>query len=116
MADFSLAYLTVLSLPPPEVIRVAARTGYRYAGLRLIAVTDTSPGYALMRDPGMMRATKRAMAETRVGVLDIEFVKITAGLNALRLEPFMAAGAAIGPEQVARRVREAAERVLFQGA
>jgi hypothetical protein len=44
---FSLAHLTVLGLPPPEMVRVAARTGYRYVGLRLIAVTDTSPGYAL---------------------------------------------------------------------
>ena len=26
---FSLAHLTVLGLPPPEMIHVAARTGYR---------------------------------------------------------------------------------------
>lgn len=96
MTDFSLAHLTVLALPPPEVIRVAARTGYRYAGLRLIAATDTSPSYALMRDPGMMRATRQAMAETGVGVLDIEFVRITPELDVAGLEPFMAAGAELG--------------------
>jgi hypothetical protein len=36
--DLSLAHLTVLSLPPPEMVRVAARTGYQAVGLRLIAV------------------------------------------------------------------------------
>ena len=46
--DFSLAHLTVLSLPPPEMVGVAARTGYRTVGLRLIAVTPETPGYPLM--------------------------------------------------------------------
>ena len=69
---FSLAHLTVIGLSPPEVVRVAARTGYGTVGLRLIRVAETSPGYALMRDPKLMSATKCAMAETDVGVLDIE--------------------------------------------
>jgi hypothetical protein len=51
MTSFSLAHLTVLNLPPPEMVRVAARTGYHYIGLRMIAVTDTTPGYPLMHEP-----------------------------------------------------------------
>lgn len=38
----------MLDLPPTEAVRVAARTGYQYVGLRLIAVTETTPGYPLM--------------------------------------------------------------------
>ena len=30
---FSLAHLTVLDLPPPEMVQVAARTGYTFVGL-----------------------------------------------------------------------------------
>ena len=97
---FSLAHLTVLDLPPPEMVRVAARTGYRTVGLRLIAVTDTTPGYPLMRDPAMLRATKAAMAETDVGLLDIEFVKITPETDVAALEPFLAAGAELGAKYV----------------
>ena len=97
---FSLAHLTVLGLSPPEVVRVAARTGYRTVGLRLIRVTDTSPGYPLMRDPAMMRSTKAAMAETGVGVLDIEFIKITPEIDIAALEPFFAAGAELGARYV----------------
>src|ERR1700732_662032 len=74
---FSLAHLTAVVLSPPELIRVAARTGYSTVGLRLIAVTPDSPGYPLMDDPAGLRETKAAIAETGVNVLDIEFVRIT---------------------------------------
>jgi len=97
---FSLAHLTVLGLSPPEAVRVAARTGYQSVGLRLIRVTDSSPGYPLMRDPALMRATKAAIAETGVGVLDIEFVKITPDIDVDALEPFLAAGAELGARHV----------------
>jgi hypothetical protein len=50
MNGFSLAHLTVLALPPPEMVGVAARTGYQAVGLRLIEVTPDSPGYPLMDD------------------------------------------------------------------
>ena len=79
---------------------MAARTGYRTVGLRLIAVTDTTPGYPLMHDPAMMRDTKAALADTGVGVLDVEFVKITPGLDVPCLEPFVAAGAELGARYV----------------
>jgi sugar phosphate isomerase/epimerase len=97
---FSLAHLTVLDLPPTEAVRVAARTGYQYVGLRLIAVTDTTPGYPLMDDPAMMRDTKAALVETGVRVLDIEFVKITPEIDVANLERFVAAGAGLGAKYV----------------
>lgn len=98
--ELSLAHLTVLSLPPPEMIRLAARTGYDRVGLRLIAVTQDSPGYPLMSEPAMRRDTKRAMADTGVGVLDVEFVKITPEIDVAGLEPFVATGAELGARHV----------------
>jgi sugar phosphate isomerase/epimerase len=99
-ARFSLAHLTVLSLAPPEVVEVAARTGYQTVGLRLLRVMQTTPGYPLMDDKPMMRATKAAMASTGIGVLDIELVRITPELEAASLEPFLAAGAELGARYV----------------
>ena len=99
--SFSLAHLTVIGLSPPEVVRVAFRTGYKTVGLRLTtAVTDASPGYSFVQDPRMMSATKAAMRETGVGVLDIEFVRITPDLNVADLEPFLASGAELGARYV----------------
>jgi len=94
--QFSLAHLTVLDLAPPEMVRVAARTGYDFVGLRLIAVTDTTPGYPLMTDRAMMRETRAGLADTGVGVLDIEFVKITPEIDVAALEPVVAVGAELG--------------------
>ena len=50
MPDLSLAHLTVISLAPPQMVDVAALTGFRYVGLRLIAVTPDSPGYPLVNE------------------------------------------------------------------
>jgi sugar phosphate isomerase/epimerase len=96
MTDFLLAHLTTLSLAPPEMIRVAARCGYSSVGLRLIQVTPDSPGYPLMTDPAMLRETRRAMADTGIGVHDIEFVRITPEIDIPALEPFFATGAELG--------------------
>ena len=96
MTDFSLAHLTALSLAPPELIRVAARTGYRTVGLRMIQVTPESAGYPLMTNPAMLRETRQAMTDTGVGVWDIEFVKITPEIDIAALEPFFAVGAELG--------------------
>lgn len=98
--DFSLAHLTMLGVPPPAMVRMAARTGYRYVGLRLIAVTAETPGYPLMTEPAMMRETKAAMADTGIGVLDVEFVKITPEFDVAGLEPFVAAGAELRARHV----------------
>ena len=37
--EYSLAHLTVLSLTPPQLVEVAARTGYEYVGVRITRVT-----------------------------------------------------------------------------
>jgi sugar phosphate isomerase/epimerase len=96
----SLAHLTVLSLAPPDMIEVAARTGYQTVGLRLIKVTETTPGYPLMDNKPLMRATKSAIIASGIGVLDIEFVKVTPEIEVASLEPFLAAGAELGARYV----------------
>jgi sugar phosphate isomerase/epimerase len=90
---FSLAHLTVIRLAPPQVIEVAARTGYDTVGLRLVGGTEITPAYPLMDDMPLMRATKAAMSATGIGVLDIEFVRIMPETDVSSLEPFAAAGA-----------------------
>ena len=100
MTDFSLAHLTVLSLAPPDMVSVAARCGYRYVGLRLVAVTAETPGYPLMNDPAAMRETKQRLADTGVSVLDIEFVRLAPGFDARSFEPMLAAGAELGARYV----------------
>ena len=74
---FSLAYLTVLGLAPPEMVEVADQAGYSFVGLRLEAVTPDEPKYALHKDARLRRATKHALAGSRVRVLDVELIRLT---------------------------------------
>ena len=74
--DYSLAHLTVLSLPPPQVIEVADREGYRHASLRMTRVTTEEPLYDLARDRALMRETKARLDETGLDVLDVELFRM----------------------------------------
>lgn len=95
-----VAHLTAITLPPPAFVEVAARAGFKRVGLRLLRVTDTSPGYPLMDDPALMRATRHALAATGVVVNDIEFVRITPDLDPADLRGFLDAGAQLGAGHV----------------
>jgi sugar phosphate isomerase/epimerase len=97
---FSLAHLTAITLSPPELVGIAARTGYQKVGLRLIAVTPDTPGYPLMDDVPMLRETSLRMAATGVGVLDIELVRLNPDTNVAHLESFIATGAKLGARHV----------------
>ncbi|HMO08485.1 MAG TPA: TIM barrel protein [Paracoccaceae bacterium] len=96
----SLAHLTVLDHAPPEMVHLAARLGYDAVGLRLIRVSDATPGYPLHDDPAALRATLAALDATGLPVLDIEFVRIVPGFRAADLARFLDAGAALGARHV----------------
>jgi sugar phosphate isomerase/epimerase len=100
MTPLSLAHLTVLDLAPPEMIRLAAEVGYDRVGLRLIRVTDTTPGYPLHQDPVALRATRAALDNSGITVNDIEFVRLTPEFSPQDLLPFLEAGAALGARHV----------------
>ncbi|HTR58821.1 MAG TPA: sugar phosphate isomerase/epimerase [Casimicrobiaceae bacterium] len=80
--DYSLAHLTVLSLTPPQVVDVAARTGYRYASLRMTRVTASEPLYDLARDRALLKETKTRLDDTGIDVLDVELFRMDPKLGA----------------------------------
>ena len=92
----SLAHLSAITLPPPALIEAAAETGFDAVGLRLLRVTEHSPGYPLMDEPAVMRAARAALRATRLLVSDIEFVKITPEIDIDALLPLLDAGAELG--------------------
>src|SRR5690348_18286701 len=74
--DYSLAHLTVLSLPPPQVVDVASRAGYCYASLRITRVTKAEPLYDLARDSSLMRETKARLDDNGIDVNDVELFRM----------------------------------------
>jgi sugar phosphate isomerase/epimerase len=99
--EFSLAHLTVLGLPPPEMTYVAARAGYDYVSLRPIYMgLPGEPNYALAENPQMLRQTKRALAETGVRLHDIELARIFQDVDLKKYLPAFEVAAELGAKAV----------------
>ena len=96
ITTFSLAHLSLLDLNPPELILTAAEAGYDYVGLRLVAVTPGGAAWALWSDKPMMAMTKARMAETGVGVFDVELARLEPDTDVARFETLFAAAAELG--------------------
>lgn len=98
---FSLAHLTVLGCPPPEMTYVAAMAGYDYVSIRPIYMgLPGEPNYDLANNKEMLRQTKTALRETGLGVHDIELAKIEEGRNVKQYEPAMEIAAELGAKSV----------------
>jgi hypothetical protein len=104
--SFSLADLTVIGLSPPgvelppdDMAKSQHALNTRPQGFAR-SESRKRVQAALRRDPKMLSATKSAMAETGVGVLDIELVRITPDIDVAGLEPFPAVGAELNARYV----------------
>ncbi|WCK53258.1 TIM barrel protein [Aneurinibacillus sp. Ricciae_BoGa-3] len=99
--QFSLAHLTVLGCPPPEMTYIAARAGYDFVSFRPIYMgLPGEPNYGLAENKEMLRQTKTALAETGVQLLDIELARIYDGVDPKRYLPAMEAAAELGGRHV----------------
>lgn len=94
--QFSLAHLSALDLTPPELVIAAAEADYDFVGLRCVAVTPGGAAWPLWEDRLTMKSTKARMAETGVGVLDVELLKLLPDTDVAAFEPCMAAAAELG--------------------
>ena len=93
---YSLGHLTIIDVPTPELVRIAARTGYDYVSPRLIC--DGLPGmdHSLARNPALLRATREALAETGLPVHDMELARIADDVDPGSYEAELAVGAELG--------------------
>ena len=101
MRTLSLAALTLLDVPPPEQVRIAAKTGFSHVGLRLLPATPSDPDYDMLGDTPTVRATLAALMESGIRVSDVEIVRLTADFTLdRRLTQFMETAARLGASQV----------------
>lgn len=94
--EYSLAHLTVLSLTPPQLVEVGARTGYDYVGVRMTRVTPDEVLYPLSTDHKLRRETKARLAATGMRILDIELMRMDPKLDADHFLPCLEAAADLG--------------------
>ena len=90
-----LAALTVLELPHEEQVSVAAQAGYSHAGLRLIPVAGQPVIHAFDASE-----VERRLADTGVGVLDVEVFRLTPQTDIREFEAVMAAAQRLGATEL----------------
>jgi len=99
--EFSLAYLTVLGCPPPEMTYIAARAGYDYVSIRPIYMgLPGEPNFALDQNQKLLKQFKAALASTGVRLHDIELARIYDGVDAKAYLPAMEVAAELGGKAV----------------
>lgn len=99
--EFSLAHLTVMGCPPPEMIYIAARAGYDYVSVRTIFMgLPGEPDYGLARNPDLLAKTKRALESTGVRLHDIELARVKEGVDPKAYVPEFDVAAKLGARAV----------------
>jgi len=99
--QFSLAHLTVLGLPPPEMTYVAAMAGYDFVSFRIIYMgLSGEPNYALAENAQMLRQTRTALRSTGLRVHDVELAKIADATDPRAYLPAMEIAAELGAKAV----------------
>jgi sugar phosphate isomerase/epimerase len=91
-----LAHLTVLDVPPPELVTLAARIGYAFVGLRLHPLRPGATYYEIPRGTPAMREMRRRLDSEGIGVHDVEFVTLDAGFIPARLSAMLESARALG--------------------
>lgn len=97
---YSLSYLTVPGVTPPEQTRIAANAGYDYVSYRLFHLGVAGEPDIDPTSPQVIRETKQALAETGLGCFDIELMRIVRGLDPKLFVPAFEAGAELGARHV----------------
>lgn len=111
----SLAALTVLELPPPEMVSCAAQAGYSHLGLRLHPVLAQSAlQYPIVGDVSMTREVRRRLDDTGIRILDVEFIRIEPDTRVADFVPMLETGASFGARHVLATGNDPEERRLAE--
>lgn len=98
---YSMAHLGCLNWTPAEMVYHAKEIGYDYVSIRTINQgIKGEADYDFRRHPELFRLTKQAMAETGVGIHDIELAKIDGCSDIASYEHAFAAARELGVTNV----------------
>lgn len=95
----SLSFLTC-SAEPEEAVRAAAAAGYDYLGFRLMPAFPGGLAHPLMDAPSRVRDLQKLMADSGVGVFDIEMIRIAGQFDPEPLLPMLECAAGLGARAV----------------
>lgn len=95
-----LAQLSLLNTAPPDLIGIAAQSGFDFIGVRVRPVTPTERPYNLQPGSPMLKETLARMQDTGVTVRDIEFLLLDGSDQREAWLRMMEAGQALGASSI----------------
>jgi sugar phosphate isomerase/epimerase len=95
----SLAHLTLIDVPPPALVRIAAAAGYDAVGMRIVPVTN-GPDHTLRAGSQQIREVVQILRDTGLEVLDAEVVRLGPDTDPAAYEGFLDAAAELGARHV----------------
>jgi sugar phosphate isomerase/epimerase len=102
--ETGLEHLTLLGVPPPDLVTIAAAAGFSAVGLRVSPATDGERRWPVSPGSRMLAETVRRCADTGISVLDVEAIRldgrVSGGAGADGYRPVLEAGAALGARYV----------------
>ena len=121
--QIGLAHLTVLDSTPSALVECAAEAGYDFVGIRVRPATREEVAYDLRPGSRMLRETQLRLADTGIGVKDVEFLLLDGQDRREDWLPMLEAGRALGASTLtvavsdrdAGRVHEALARLAEDG-
>jgi len=92
----ALAHLTVLDVPPLQLVSLAAKTGYSSIGLRLYPAFPGSTFYELPPGSAVLREMQHKLQDEGMQVNDIEFIGIGEHFKPQQLAELLDTASALG--------------------
>ena len=96
----SLAHLSLIAIPPPELIRIAARAGFDLVDLRLSPATPTDTIYADDERLALCRQLAPLLRDMDLKVWDVEIIRLKDATNPSDHVPLMEAAALLGASRI----------------
>jgi sugar phosphate isomerase/epimerase len=96
----SLAALSVLELPPPDMVTCAAAAGFTHVGLRLLPATPQEVAWPMVGDTPLVREVQLRLAGSGIGVLDIEILRMKPDTRVADFAAVLDTGARLGARNV----------------
>ncbi len=106
----SLDHLTVFELTPPELVTVAAQTGFQHVGVRLNPAAPGEHRHPMIGDTPMRRETLRRMGELGVAVFDVGVFRLERTVDVRDFEPVFESAARLGARHALVGVAEPDEQ------
>lgn len=91
-----LEHLTMLDVPPPELVTVSAGAGFGAVGVRVSPATDGERPWPMTPGSPMLAETARRLADTGLAVLDVEAIRLGPRARQAEFTPVLEAAAELG--------------------